>query len=195
MKLSYGCDYKRYEMTSFDRLSDNADQTGVTKMESILMVQDPVCLMSIDPKRVATTLVHNGKTYYFCSVQCRNRFEASPHLYIGLPGHPAPRQHGHEVIKKRTLKLKQPLTENQLSVIVTSLQNMMGIKNIHVEANSVYITYDLLQVTVEQVEATIKKTGEQLVSGLAEELKRAFIHYLEETELVNLEKPGQEHRH
>ena len=71
----------------------------------------------------------------------------------------------------------------------------MGIKNIHVEANCVYITYDLLQATVEQIEATTENTGEKLGSGLAEKLKRAFIHYLEDTELDNLEKPGQEHRH
>jgi len=45
------------------------------------------------------------------------------------------------------------------------------------------------------IEATIKKTGEQLSSGLTEKLKCACIHYLEETELVNLEKRGQEHRH
>jgi len=71
----------------------------------------------------------------------------------------------------------------------------MGIKNIHVEANCVYITYDLLQATVEQIEMTIENTGEKLGSGLAEKLKRAFIHYLEDAELDNLEKPGQEHRH
>ncbi|MCW9046647.1 MAG: YHS domain-containing protein [Gammaproteobacteria bacterium] len=195
MKLSYGYDYNRYVMSCFTRLSYNTDKTGMTKMNGIEMVQDPVCLMSIDPKLVANTIMHNGKTYYFCSDQCRNRFEANLHLYIGLPGHPAPKQHGHEVIKKRSLKLKRPLTENQSSVIVTDLENMMGIKNVHVEAGCIYITYDLLQATVEQIEMTIVKTGEKLGSGLAENLKRAFIHYLEETELENLENPGQEHSH
>jgi len=195
MKLSYGYNYNRYEIPGFSRRSYNIDKTGLTKMKGILMVQDPVCQMSIDPKLVTNTIRHNGKTYYFCSDQCRNRFEANLHLYIGLPGRPAPKQHGYEVIKKRNLKLSQSLTEKQSSVIITDLEKMMGIKNVHIEAEYVYITYDLLQATVEQIEAAIVKTGEKLGSGLAEKLKRAFIHYLEETELVNLEKSGHEHRH
>jgi len=153
----------------------------------------PVCHMMVSNNRFV--MEYQACAYRFCSQQCRDRFEANPHLYIGLPGHPSLRQHGHEVIKKRSLKLNQPLTEKQSSVIVTDLEKMMGVKNVHVEANCICITYDLLQATVEQIEATVEKTGEQLGSGLAEKLKRAFIHYLEETELDNLEKPGQEHRH
>jgi len=159
------------------------------------MAQDPVCLMRVDPKVVRNTIVHNGKTYYYCSDQCRHRFEANLHLYIGLPGLPTPKQNGHAVIKKRNIKLSHKLTENQSSVIITDLENMMGIKNANVEAECVYITYDLLQTTIEQIEATILKTGEKLSSGLADKMKRSIMHYLEETELINLEKPGQEHRH
>ena len=188
MKLNYGCDYNRYEMPSFTRLSDNTVKTGMTKMESILMVQDPVCLMSIDPKRVATTLVHNGKSYYFCSDQCRNRFESNPHLYIGRPGQSSPKQQGREIIKKRILILKKTLTENQSRIIISKLENMMGIKNIVIESDRIFITYDLLQSTVEQIESTIENSGQILGSNLAIELKRTFIYYLEETELDNLEQ-------
>jgi len=44
-------------------------------------------------------------------------------------------------------------------------------------------------------ETTISQTEIALGSKLAEKIKRAFIHYLEETELDNLEQPDHEHHH
>jgi len=46
------------------------------------MVHDPVCLMSIDPKQAARMTVYAGKTYYFCSENCKHRFQASPNTYL-----------------------------------------------------------------------------------------------------------------
>lgn len=37
---------------------------------------DPICGMSVDPARAAATSVRDGRTIYFCSVGCRERFEA-----------------------------------------------------------------------------------------------------------------------
>jgi YHS domain-containing protein len=45
------------------------------------MVTDPVCGMRIDPDDAAATAEHEGKTYYFCSEACRDRFEADPASY------------------------------------------------------------------------------------------------------------------
>jgi len=156
-------------------------------------LQCPVCHMMVNKDNFL--LEYQQRAYAFCSQQCRERFESNPHLYVGMPGHPAPKQHGDEIIKKRIVKLNEPLTENQSAVIVTDLGNMMGIKDIHIESDRIHITYDLLEVTVEQIEVAIEKAGEKLGNGLAEKLKRAFIHYLEESELDNLESPGQPHRH
>lgn len=55
---------------------------------------DPVCGMEVDAKKVAAagrTATHEGHTYYFCSDECRKRFEAAPAKYIEPHGHePAP---------------------------------------------------------------------------------------------------------
>ena len=48
------------------------------------MVKDPVCGMDVDPAQFETT--YEGLHYAFCSEQCRQRFAANPHLYIGVPG-------------------------------------------------------------------------------------------------------------
>ncbi len=43
--------------------------------------RDPVCGMTIDTG-TAKTAVHHGTTYYFCSDQCRSKFEAAPENFI-----------------------------------------------------------------------------------------------------------------
>ncbi|WP_353253345.1 heavy metal translocating P-type ATPase [Salinisphaera sp. PC39] len=47
---------------------------------------DPVCGMVADPAS-APSLEHAGKTYFFCSERCRDKFSAEPERYL----HPAPR--------------------------------------------------------------------------------------------------------
>jgi len=156
-------------------------------------IRDPVCLMMVYESSFA--IEYQQHPYTFCSQQCRDRFESNPHLYIGTPCHPAPKQHGDEIIKKRTLKLAEPLTKEQSDIITTDLCDMMGIKDVHVDSNRIHITYDLLQATTEQIEAAIEKTEKKLGSTLTEKLKLAFIHYMEECELDNLEQSGHEHKH
>src|SRR3974390_2846101 len=44
--------------------------------------KDPVCGMTVDPSRAKATLDHAGKTYYFCSVGCKEKFGADPAKYL-----------------------------------------------------------------------------------------------------------------
>ena len=46
--------------------------------------KDPVCGMQIQLEDAAATEVHEGRTFYFCSRLCHERFMADPHRY----GHP-----------------------------------------------------------------------------------------------------------
>lgn len=45
------------------------------------MQKDPVCGMQVDPASAAGTSEHGGKTYYFCSLSCKKRFEENPSQY------------------------------------------------------------------------------------------------------------------
>jgi YHS domain-containing protein len=42
---------------------------------------DPVCGMQIEEAEAAGQTEHDGRTYYFCSTACKDRFEASPEEY------------------------------------------------------------------------------------------------------------------
>lgn len=49
---------------------------------------DPVCGMEVDPGKAEAAgrlAQHGGETYYFCSDDCKRRFEADPHTF--LPAH------------------------------------------------------------------------------------------------------------
>ena len=43
---------------------------------------DPVCGMSVDPHTATLKADHGGRTYYFCSAGCRNKFIADPMKYL-----------------------------------------------------------------------------------------------------------------
>jgi Cu+-exporting ATPase len=43
---------------------------------------DPVCGMEVDERTTKDKAMHEGKTYYFCSPDCKDEFEASPEDYI-----------------------------------------------------------------------------------------------------------------
>jgi YHS domain-containing protein len=48
----------------------------------LMMKRDPVCKMDVDPNRAAATSSYKGDTYYFCSVQCKQRFDSDPESFV-----------------------------------------------------------------------------------------------------------------
>src|SRR3989344_3339732 len=46
------------------------------------MAIDPVCGMTVEPETAAARAAHEGKTYYFCSIHCHEKFAADPASYL-----------------------------------------------------------------------------------------------------------------
>lgn len=157
------------------------------------LVKDPVCGMQVEPHMHATEYLQSR--YAFCSTQCRDRFLANPRLFIGFPGQKAPKQEGLEVLKQRRLHVARFLSPSQADSLIGALQAMMGIKSVAVNGDKIAITYDLLQVTAEQIETKMAEIGVQLGEGWTEQLCRAFVHYEEELEVGNLEVHKEKHFH
>ena len=42
------------------------------------MAEDPVCAKSVDPEQASCKSEYQGQTYYFCSFQCKQLFDAEP---------------------------------------------------------------------------------------------------------------------
>jgi Cu+-exporting ATPase len=44
--------------------------------------KDPVCGMNVEPDEAAGQSVFQGKTYYFCSNDCKTQFDKNPQAYV-----------------------------------------------------------------------------------------------------------------
>lgn len=158
-------------------------------MNSNTILIDPVCSMEVNSEDIS--LDYQGSHYNFCSDQCLERFQLNPHLYIGYPGSEAPKHAGMVVLKKRRLKLAEPFPQEVADQFIEYIEAMMGIHYIEINGNYVEITYDLLQATESQIEQVISDAGITLGDDLVEKIRRAFVHFLEETEVESLEaRPG-----
>jgi YHS domain-containing protein len=47
------------------------------------MAQDPVCGMEVNTATTSEQSDYEGQTYYFCSEECKNAFDAEPEKYVG----------------------------------------------------------------------------------------------------------------
>jgi Cu+-exporting ATPase len=66
----------RVEIGRDDRQEEHDMATSVAR------VKDVVCGMEIEPGSAAATARHQGKTYYFCSQDCHDKFVAEPEKYV-----------------------------------------------------------------------------------------------------------------
>lgn len=151
-----------------------------------IVEKDPVCGMVVDAHKIEIT--YAGVRYAFCSKQCCERFETNPHLYVGHPGHKAPKQKGVQIVKQRRFKLDQSLSQPDAKVLAKELNGLMGIRKIHVEGMNIDVVYDLMQVTAEQIEERLVDIGIKLGEEWTGRLRRGLIHLLEETEVSSMEE-------
>ncbi len=144
-------------------------------------VKDPVCGMWVAKHDHQAS--YQQMPFAFCSDQCRTRFLAHPHLYIGYPGKAAPKQEGKVVFKHRRLHLQQALSVEGEVIIDRMLRDLMGVNAVTVKGDTIEITYDLLQVSLEELEAALSAAGARLGEGWPQRLRRALINTSEETEI------------
>jgi len=46
------------------------------------MTTDPVCGMTVDENSAPAKATFEGQTYYFCSTNCKTKFEREPRKYV-----------------------------------------------------------------------------------------------------------------
>jgi len=141
-----------------------------------------VCGMAVDIS--VPTLEYHKMYFHFCSNQCRVTFIAHPNLYSVVST-----KQRKEILKRRTMILAKPLDEKSTDLLISQLIEMMGVKEVTVEGCKIHISYDLLQVTRQQVENRLVEVGIKLGSDWMERLRSAWVHDSEENELDNLAAP------
>ena len=58
--------------------------------DAAVLVEDPVCHMRVNPHETPHRAEHDGRTFYFCSARCRERFIAEPLRYLSPEEREAP---------------------------------------------------------------------------------------------------------
>ena len=128
-----------------------------------------------------------GVNYFFCSSQCMNRFKAHPHLYVGTPQLGKSVKQRHEVVlKKRRIYLNEKIDDALEKALVESLQALMGVKEVSFNMQELFVSYDLLEVSLDVIEKNIEASAAKLRKTLLDTIKRELIHYSEDCELENL---------
>ena len=69
------------QLRATGELGAGAPQAAVERHEEI----DPVCHMTVEVSTARYRTAHEGRTYYFCSAGCLERFSADPAAYLAAP--------------------------------------------------------------------------------------------------------------
>src|SRR5882757_3785198 len=60
------------------------------------IARDPICGMTVDPKKAAATVEYEGQPYYFCSKGCAAKFRQDPRKFlVAANAAPAAPNHAH----------------------------------------------------------------------------------------------------
>ena len=51
------------------------------------MSKDPVCGMEVNPQNAVAKSEHSGRTYHFCSVGCKRKFDQNPAKFAKEAAH------------------------------------------------------------------------------------------------------------
>lgn len=143
----------------------------------------PVCGMKAISE--VSSVEHHKMYFHFCSHQCRETFIAHPNLYSARLG-----KERKEILKRRTMRLTEPLNNEVAELLVPYLKELMGVEEVTIEREKMLIIYDLLQVKEIQIEKALTEIGLQLGNGWLERLHRSWVQDCEEVELNNLAAPA-----
>ncbi len=76
---------------------ESTSKSGGLRWEAPEKDVDPVCGMTVETA-AAKSAVYDGTVYYFCSTDCREKFENTPAAYLKKPAEtsqPAEQSHEH----------------------------------------------------------------------------------------------------
>ena len=151
----------------------------------VFTIPCPVCQMTNINHDLL--LSYQGVERYFCSSQCLERFRSYPHLYVGDPQHGLSAKQKNQVeLKQRRIRFNEVIGDDVKKVLEESLLALMGIRVLTFDQQDLFVTYDLLEVSLESIEKAIEDSATRLRGTVLENIKRGLIHYSEECELENL---------
>ena len=133
--------------------------TGQGQESSPEKKADPVCGKSVSWNE-AKFSVHGGEVYHFCGRDCREAFEAAPHLYV-----PVPADH----LEVTRLAIEGMSCTSCVSHIEGALRKAPGVISAHVDFTSASadVTHQPGGVSADALAKVVRKTGYDAVVATA----------------------------
>jgi Cu+-exporting ATPase len=133
------------------------------------MVKDPICGMDVEEQFAFAKRNVDGATYYFCSQNCVDQFDADPHKFVHLhdDGKPVtgsattgvnPRLAGPVQIELPIVNLDCATCTLTTSRVLNSLDGVQK-AGVNFATGKAHVTYDPARVALSDIERAIKKAG------------------------------------
>jgi len=143
------------------------------------MTIDPICGMNVDEK-TALKVEHEGKTYYFCSPGCRDKFlvekglERSPSAEEKTPRE---REESKESLEKATIPITGMHCASCAVAIEDSLNKVEGVSKaaVNFATEKAYVEYDPSKASPKALEEAVKEAGYNVLKEEAQTLNLKVI--------------------
>ena len=124
------------------------------------MVKDPVCGMEIDPPSAFAQREHMGQTFYFCSQNCVDQFDADPHKYA-MAGSMTTGYNPDLPLARIELPIVGLKKADRAQALEAALKAVPGVHTakINVGSSAVQVEYDAPSVTIGALSQAVKSAG------------------------------------
>ncbi|MCA0454011.1 MAG: heavy metal translocating P-type ATPase [Chloroflexi bacterium] len=131
------------------------------------MARDPVCGMEIDPQSAVAFREHAGQTFYFCSQQCADAFDADPHRYNSSESHEQPvlmSSNGHSHLALAMTHVELPVTGLHRSggpALEQAIAVLPGVNRVSANMNDsrIFVDYDPNRSNISDMLEAVRRAG------------------------------------
>ncbi|MBI4447942.1 heavy metal translocating P-type ATPase [Candidatus Woesearchaeota archaeon] len=131
------------------------------------MVKDPICGMDVEPATVKFKTTKSGRTHYFCSKNCLEKFLGKEESSTSIKGSSGNKS------EKAIIRIKGMTCASCVATIEAALKKTGGVSNasINFATEKAYVDYDPNQIKIEELEKKIEDTGYNVIKEHANNLK------------------------
>ena len=124
------------------------------------MVKDPVCGMDIDPQSAFARREHMGQTFYFCSPNCVDQFDADPHQYA-MAGSIATGFNPERPLARVELPIVGLQKTDRVQALEAALKAVPGVRaaKVNIGSSVAFVEYEAPTATLEALSQALKSAG------------------------------------
>jgi Cu+-exporting ATPase len=132
------------------------------------MPKDPVCGMQVEKEKAAGSSIYQGEVFYFCSLQCKNKFDQNPEKYLNEKSSPDLHMTMPKVKEKEGRieeRIDLPITGMSCASCAQTIQKdlatLPGVNraSVNLATSRATVYYDPKLIGVNSIISTIRKSG------------------------------------